>query len=300
LPANWVLSTDRVGDLFLNRPGGKVRIAPVGTRRHLARVFKDEAGKDRLIVAHSGGYSFSIIDPDTGKAIAKAEVLAAIHDLAVSPDEKYLLVAGDDLALHICALTRPPSPAPLLSILAREERDWIVFAPQKGYYAATPRGEELAGWKVATAEDRLAVFYTAGRFRKALYRPDLIREVLKAGSLQAALSRLKVRALSVDEMLPPEVRIRVKQDEKDRSKVTVEATAWSAVKAQPIQSLRLLIDGRPVLQARSFDKGVETATATWPVRVEEGKHELRVLARCPDVSGVSAPCEVAVPEADEE
>src|SRR5205807_1054975 len=153
----------------------------------------------------------------TGKATRVGKYFNSINDLAVSPDGKYLLVAGGELELAVYPLASPEKP--LMQILASEGGDWIAWSRQ-GYYAGTPGGERLIGWRVTTRPDRPAMFYPAATFRKRLYRPDVIKELLPAGSTKAALAKLarttkgkapKERSVTIEDVLPPKVELSVKQ-----------------------------------------------------------------------------------------
>src|SRR5262249_14530852 len=106
---------------------------------------------------------------------------------------------------------------------------------------------------------------------------------------------------SVEEVLPPKVELFVEQDASDKAKVTVRVTAESSAKDQPVEMLRLLVDGRPLpnnLGVEQLAKPQKKATVTWTIpQLPPGRVELKVMARCPDVSGLSAPRVVQVPAA---
>ena len=152
----------------------------------------------------------------------------------------------------------------------------------------------------------MGAFYPAQRFRKLLYNPELIQKVLEAGSVKAALQKLvvKTRAASVEEMLPPRVDVRIEQDAVDKAKVTLHVTAESTAAEQPVEMLRLLVDGRPLPDNQGVERlaaAQKKATARWTIpKLPGGKLELKVLARCPDVSGVSASPAVVVPAAEKD
>ena len=80
----------------------------------------------------------------------------------------------------------PAAKRPLLLTLYISGREWIIWT-EDGYYAASPGGERLMGWIVDQGIDKLPSFYPAERFRKALYRPDVIKLVLEKGSVAEAL-----------------------------------------------------------------------------------------------------------------
>ena len=50
-----------------------------------------------------------------------------------------------------------------------------------------PGGEKLMGWTVNNGLDQAASFHPASRFRKQMYRPDIISKVLELGGVEAAL-----------------------------------------------------------------------------------------------------------------
>jgi WD40 repeat protein len=295
LPDGWQLKRE-----VLHRPNKQVKLALPDTKITKGRAFKDQKKKVRLIVAHNNGHNLKIVDPDTGKPLASVGGrFDGIRDLAVSPDERYLLVNGGGAALHVYDLARPERA--LLQIVY-DRGEWIALA-EKGYYAGTYNGARLAGWKVSAGPDQPAAFFTAERFRKRLYKPELIQTLLEAGSLEAALKKVEkpgVKARNVEEMLPPQVTItKAEPDKKNQRKWTITAVAEAGPnKKQPIESLKLLIDGRPLpgeLSVKPLKAGQRAVT--WEVaEMPAGeKVELKVLARGPDVYGVSQPREITVP-----
>jgi hypothetical protein len=172
-------------------------------------------------------------------------------------------------------------------------QDWVVWTPE-GYYAASPGGEKLVGWHVNNGADKLATFYPVERFRKQLYRPDVIKLVLEKGSVAEALKAAdaalgkETRDVKVDDLLPPRAVLTVDQSKLPIVKVKVKAEA--SVKEQPITSLRLMLDGRIVPGKETlveFKDGKAKAEVEWTFELPEGDHQLAVLARCPDSSGIS-------------
>jgi WD40 repeat protein len=224
-----------------------------------------------------------------------------IRGVAPSPDGRFLVTTGDDQTLRVWA---PDQNKALLALFVHGE-DWIVWAPEGGYYAATPGGERLMGWTLDRGPDEMPSFYPAERFRKLLYQPDAMKKVLGQGGVKAALNETirelaakgreeeaqkvkKTRDVQIDEVLPPTVTIEVKEL-KDKNKLQITAEAKPGGKGQPVESLRLLLDGRPYPDARpEAIKPGAPARAVWTIEPPPGQHELKVVARCPDVAGVSA------------
>jgi WD40 repeat protein len=251
---------------------------------------------ERAVVSRSTG--FFCLDTRTGKLLhALRGPNGVIRAAAPSPGQPRLLLAGgDDQVLRFWSAE---SPEPILSLFVAGP-DWVAWTSH-GYYAASPGGERLMGWHVNNGPDRMATFYPAERFRKRLFNPELLREVLRTGKPQEVVQNLppKERARSVEDMLPPRVNIRVEQDAANKARVTVHVTAESVVKGQPVESLRLLVNGR----ALPDDQGVFEPKApraklkhTWTIaQMPPGVLKLKVLAQCPDVSGLSPARAVRVP-----
>jgi WD40 repeat protein len=247
------------------------------------------------VASHPWGDNLTeIFDSATGKRLFSQRLTKAlILSWAVSPQpaDRYLLIGSADQTLTIY---NTATGKVLLTIFPTRQ-DWIVWTPE-GYYAATPGGERLMGWQVENDPDQLASFYPAERFRKRLYRPDVIKLVLKHGSVEAALAeanaQLQKQGLAVpaavtdkDQLLPPRVRLQ-SIDASYLPRIKVRASAVAATPSQPVLSLLLLLDGRPLPDGagRSDNTG-----AVWDLTLPPGKHTLAVLARSPDTSAVSTP-----------
>jgi hypothetical protein len=168
------------------------------------------------------------------------------------------------------------------------------------------------GWQVENGPDRLASFYPVERFRKVFYRPDVIKLVLEKGSVKEALDAANAArkeqgeavgeaVADLEDVLPPRAALEVLAGAA-LPKIKLRATAEAAAKGQPVQSLRLLVDGRPLPDGQGvleLKPAQEKAEATWEVELPPGNHELKVMARSPDTAGVSAgvPAGVPVPAA---
>jgi WD40 repeat protein len=244
-----------------------------------------------------------ISDPATGKVRQtlrpfKTRFLA----LAPSPDGRFLAAASSRELIYIYRITGSERYLnPLLTIYTRDQ-DWIVWTPQ-GHYAATPGGERLVGWTTNNGTSKPATFHPASRFRKLLYRPELIPLVLEKGNVKAALAALpppkkeatKGRSadVKVDDLLPPTIEI-ISLDRTKLPVVTLKVKAKGT--SQPVTSLRLMLNGRPLpeekYQVDFGEKGKPEHEQTWTLEVTEGKTELSVLARSADSLAVSETKEI--------
>jgi len=251
-------------------------------------------------------YAIYIMDTTTGKKISSHFGHdQTVTSLAPSPDGQYLLTS-DGVTIRVWH----QRPTRLLMSLSVDGDDWIAWTPD-GYFAASPGGERLMGWEVGNGPDQMASFYTAGRFRKSLYRPDVIKLLLEEGSFEKALAKAdKERGtvtarVDVAQVLPPKVAITFPGKSGQRISTTsfeVTTTA-SSVGNHPVTSLRLLVDGRPyhgedsLRTVRSAKPG--DVKESWRVELPPGTHRLAVVAGNAASQGVSDEIEIFVsPTAD--
>lgn len=273
-----------------------------------------EDGKDLCMLSDAGyGNNYTFLPNDkiamgdvsclmlfearTGKLIRRFERGdGKIHATSRVPGGRYILTAGSKLRIW-----KPDEELPLLSLFFAGE-DWVAWTPE-GYYATSPSGERLMGWHVNNGPDELASFYPASQFRATLYRPDVIKLLLTAGSVKAALAEadkargrmtVKTEAAAV---LPPSIKITSPKTGYNASRSTLEVRATAtSTGTNAVTSLRLLLDGRPYQGL----KGVQTVAdpklgeveKVWQVELEPGKHKLKVLADSAVSQGVSEDIEV--------
>ena len=274
--------------------------------------------KDGAVLATLKGYHQTLVGTDRAAWTARGEIvlceaatgkelhhLQGHHDqvtgLAPSPDGRFLLSTSSDQTLKVWNVEQGKA---LLSLYV-QGHDWIAWT-EEGYYAATPGGERLMGWKVENGIDQAPCFYPAERFRKQLYRPDVVKLLLEKGGVEEALKA--ARAAREKEGLPAEGRADLRQLLPPRAalqvvgksgpKVKVRATAEEAAEGQPVTALRLLVDGRPLPEGGGvldLKSAQEKAEAEWEVELPPGSHELKVLARSPDTAGASPAVPLDVP-----
>jgi WD40 repeat protein len=305
------ITTERYAAVVLTRPGEK----PIKTsvREWLTAWTVYKVGNQERIVMGLGP-KVVLYDVKTDKVLHTLDTAGSsrVVDVAVSPDSKRLLVASGNQALALYSIEGEPRR--LLNILVAGE-DWVVWTPQEGFYAATPGGEKLIGWQVKHDDSTPLDFYPVERFRRLFYQPELVRHVVAKGGVEgareeavraleakhetaAARKVTRTRDVKIEDTLPPGVKVEVKEV---KDGVQITATATPASKDQPVQWLRLLLDGRPHPDAKPVEVPAGgPAKATWTIAPVPGVHEVKVLARCEDVSGVSAAhvLEAPLPAAD--
>jgi len=320
-PNNTFRVAERVGDSISLIVGGgykktdvafteEIEVWPVPRRRESKKLFTL-----RVPEAHSGFSCYTLIGDDKAaschnsaisifdiklekrlhRLVGHTDVILAVSP---SPDGRFLLSASKDQTLRIWSLDQ----GGLLLSLFFGGDDWIAWTPQ-GYYAASPTGEQLVGWHVNNGLNAMASYYPASQFRKTLHRPDVIKRLLKAGSLSKALAEADTargeasRPTQVAQVLPPKVTITASvEGRRALSTDTLEVQAIaSSVGAYPVTALRLLLDGRPAPEGLTTfpNPKLGEARASWTVAVPPGTHRLIVQADSEVSKGLSDPVEIA-------
>ena len=225
---------------------------------------------------------------------------APVYAVAPSPDGRYFVSASGDMTLRVWS---PDHDRPLLSLFFAGD-EWIAWTPE-GYYAASLGGEQLMGWQVNNGPDRMATYYPASQFRKTLYRPDVIKRLLEAGSTAKALAQADQQSgrpselTEVSKVLPPKVRM-LAPGPSDRQlpggRLEVRAAAVASG-GRPVTLMRLLVNGRPHSEARTLfrDEMPGEVTTSWKVDLPPGTHRLSAKAASAVSDSISDEVVVTVP-----
>jgi len=167
----------------------------------------------------------------------------------------------------------------------KDKKKWVIWTP-KGYYDASPGGEELIGWHVNNGKDKEADFFPAGRFRDRFYRPDVIAKLFttydeeRAVALANEESGRKRVETDIKNILPPVITILSPFDGATISKneLTIKYAIRNPSK-EPVTKIQVLIDGRPVSQTRGLQiKPKDEETGEITVTVPERDFELSLIA----------------------
>jgi hypothetical protein len=251
-------------------------------------------------IAVGGSLGLFLFDSHSGRQLRKFQGLTG-HTWAVapSPDGRYLLSASGDQTLSIWS---PQRDDPLL-VLFFAGQQWIAWTPE-GYYAASPGGERLMGWQVNNGPEQMATFYPAAQFRKSLYRPDVIKLLLEAGSLTKALEMADRAAgkatqrVEVSDVLPPKVRITsLRTSATDAGGATVEISFLvRSAGRSPVTAVRLFVDGRPYPGSefyKTYDPPRDgELRESWTVKLDAGSHAVAVQAESSVSRAMSEPMEL--------
>jgi hypothetical protein len=149
-----------------------------------------------------------------------------------------------------------------LFVHADRER-WIVWTPS-GYYDTSVGGENLVGWHLNRAFNQSADFFTAGRFRDRLYRPDVIQKILSLGdereALRVAQAELAALEASSAELVAPPPPKAIAEAKAQRPPAAKVVTA----KVKVVEIAEVL---PPVVELRS-EPVIQSTASTIPVRLE--------------------------------
>jgi Caspase domain/WD domain, G-beta repeat len=132
-----------------------------------------------------------------------------------------------------------------------KDRRWVAWTP-RGYYTASPGGEDLIGWHVNRDWNDAADFFSVARFRDQFYRPDIVRLVLstldEAKTLeQANQSSKRSREMEdIAKRLPPVINILSPNAGGGFSSADLLVSySVRSPSGLPIKRVRALIDGVP-------------------------------------------------------
>jgi hypothetical protein len=151
----------------------------------------------------------------------------------------------------------------------RNTKVWVAWTPT-GYYMASPGGEDLIGWHVNRGWDEAADFFPASRFRERFSRPDIVGLVLETLDEDAAIKKAnqtagrKLDARPLIAHLPPIIRITgpAGGTHVSTGMVTLDYAVRSP-SGQPIESIHVLLNGRPI---KAIGLPIRTVAADTEIR----------------------------------
>ncbi|MCK9386765.1 MAG: caspase family protein [Sulfuritalea sp.] len=162
-----------------------------------------------------------------GVMLWERRVSAAAWAVNISADGRWVVAGLGDGSVRWLRLN---DGAEQMALFVHADRErWIVWTPS-GYYDTSVGGENLVGWHLNRAFNQSADFFSAGRFRDRLYRPDVIQKLLATGGEMEALrlAQADLAALEAANAEPP-VPVTVQTQAKGRK----PTSAGSAASAPP-------------------------------------------------------------------
>lgn len=218
-----------------------------------------------------------------GQSIWRKDMPSVTWGVNVSGDGRIAVAALGDGTLR---WFRIDNGEELLNFfVSRADQRWVMWTPS-GYYAASPGGEDLIGWHLNRNWTEAADFFPVARFRERFYRPDVIRLVLTTGNEAEALRLANQEAERPDTdsdvaaLLPPVVEILSPLAGAGFSGPGMNVTYRVRSSSQEkIQSLDVLLDGRPLVTRSAQMLGEGDEPATVDVALPARDVELSLIAR---------------------
>ncbi|MDD5176216.1 MAG: caspase family protein [Sterolibacterium sp.] len=191
-----------------------------------------------------------------GAMLWERRVPAAAWAVNISTDGRWVVAGLGDGSIRWLRLN---DGSEQLAFFVHADRErWIVWTPS-GYYDTSVGGENLVGWHLNRAFNQSADFFTAGRFRDRLYRPDVIQKVLSSGDEREALraAQAELAALEADNaaLAAPPPKAADKPKAQRQAPVAAKATTGGLPAATPAKLVEIV---PPIIELQS-DSQVETA-----------------------------------------
>lgn len=155
------------------------------------------------LLALGTNHGLYLFDVNSGRQLRRfAGPPTHVWSVSASPTEPWILCGNDDMTLRIY---HPNRNLPLLTLFFADD-EWAAWTPC-GYYAASPGGEDLIGWCVSRGPQQLTSFFPVSSFRKDFFRPELIRSLLRTGSVERTLKELGEEKSNIAELLSHEEEV---------------------------------------------------------------------------------------------
>ncbi len=182
-----------------------------------------------------------------GAVLWERRAPAAAWAVNISADGRWVVAGLGDGSIRWLRLN---DGAEQMALFVHADRErWIVWTPS-GYYDTSVGGENLVGWHLNRAFNQSADFFSAGRFRDRLYRPDVIQKLLAAGDEKEALRQAQadLAALEAANAEPPPSA---------RAQPQAKAKPASAAAMAPAAPAKLVEIVPPIIELQS-DSQVES------------------------------------------
>jgi WD40 repeat protein len=190
----------------------------------------------------------------------------------------------------------------LLALAVLRDGRWIAWTP-KGYYSASPNGEDIIGWHLnGKTWNDTPDFFPAAQFHAQFYRPDIISLVLRLGDEERAIeqanavAKRKDTADNIEALLPPVVEIVTPVGEVATSQNNISLKfRLRSPSGKPVNRVDVQIDGRPVEARAAQIVPEEYSTETdngIDVVVPNRDSEVSLIAYIDDVPSVPSTLKV--------
>ena len=174
---------------------------------------------------------------------------------SIATQGRWLVSGGSDQRIILWDLKRLDeyrgktlSIYPTLCVFVSSDDEWVAWT-KSGYFTSSANGGDLIGWHVNQGYKKEALWYSADKFYRLLYKPEFVRAVYKYGNEELAKRYVSVREQKVAEVLPPIIELAEPvQREFATSARSVEIRFCVRKQSDlPIEDVKLLVNGANIL-----------------------------------------------------
>ncbi len=242
-----------------------------------------------IVTGNRGGHGYCAMPDGSYLAQFKGHN-NTVWDLAI--DGNRMVTCSEDQIIRIWNLDEIPTDfenhrgkrpeeakeiMPMLNIFITKDDEWIVWS-NSGFYSASLYGDSYIGYHVNQGEDKEALFFPSDRFVDSLYRPDVIKEIVKTGSEAQALANLDIDIQQIQDILPAQIEVGGKEilsTDQEEYQLTFKLVLSND---QPITKIVVFNNEQPVWQQLEQNITQSTTLTTEKIHLFPGENQLKILA----------------------
>jgi len=282
----WTLRTQQGGNYGYqailqirhnNRTQASIERAPHEGYGHWAYTFTPDG---QTIISGGGNgvlTAYNRAGTKLGDYIGHTGVVWAV---AVSPDGRLLASASDDQTVR---LWNRQSFEPLLTLFHGNDGEWVAWTPS-GHYTASPNGDNMIGWQINRGIDKAADYIVGAQLRDNFYRPDIVANTIRLGSLKQALAKAKRTQFTLAQLQkgkPPQFEILSPKNQSRTRHRQITLDISFASNNNPVKDIEIYINDKLVITRGKIllPRRRDHYRKTIKVSLEQGNNQIRIIAK---------------------